>query len=44
MDYTVVFTPEAEEQLLSLYRFIADHTSPVTAECYTSAIVRIAKT
>ncbi len=39
MSYTVVFTPEAQEQLLELYRYIAAAASPVTAERYTSAII-----
>lgn len=39
MMYAVTFTPEAEEQLASLYRYIADKASPETAEDYTSAIV-----
>jgi len=30
--YTVVFTPEAEEQLLALYRYIATAASPEIAE------------
>jgi toxin ParE1/3/4 len=37
--YTVVFTPEAEEQLAKLYRYIAEHASPEIAYRYTSAIV-----
>jgi toxin ParE1/3/4 len=37
--YTVVFTPEAEEQLAMLYRFIADPDSAEIAYRYTSAIV-----
>lgn len=37
--YTVVFTPEAEEQLAAIYRYIAAKASPETAERYTSAIV-----
>ncbi|WP_408359757.1 type II toxin-antitoxin system RelE/ParE family toxin [Paraburkholderia sediminicola] len=39
MPYTVVFTPEAQEQLLELYRYIAAAASPVTAERYISAII-----
>jgi toxin ParE1/3/4 len=38
--YTVVFAPEAEEQLADLYRYIADHASPEIAERYTSAIIK----
>jgi toxin ParE1/3/4 len=37
--YAVVFTPEAEEQLAEIYRYIADHGSPDTALRYTTAIV-----
>jgi toxin ParE1/3/4 len=39
MQYTVVFTPEAEEQLVELYRYIAVAASPGIAERYTGAIV-----
>lgn len=39
MQYTVVFTPEARDQLAALYRFIAAAASPETAERYTNAIV-----
>lgn len=39
MKYTVIFTPEAEEQLAALYRYIAAEASPNIAERYTSAIV-----
>ena len=37
--YTVVFAPQAREQLASLYRYIAGAASPEIAERYTSAIV-----
>jgi plasmid stabilization system protein ParE len=37
--YTVVFTPEAEEELAKLYRYIVDHGSAEIAYRYTSAIV-----
>ena len=37
--YTVVLTPEAEEQLAELYLYIADRASAVTALSYTEAIV-----
>lgn len=37
--YTVVFTPEAQDQLAALYRYIAAAASPEIAERYTSAIV-----
>ena len=39
MDYAVVFAPQAEEQSAALYRYIAEHATPGTAERYTSAIV-----
>lgn len=39
MQYLVVFTPEAQEQLTALYRYIATAASPLIAERYTSAIV-----
>lgn len=38
-EYTLVFSPEAEEQLVALYRYIATAASPEIAERYTSAIV-----
>ena len=37
--YTVVFTPEAQEQLVALYRYIASAASPEVAERYTGVIV-----
>lgn len=38
--YTVAFTPEAEDQLVALYRYISTAaSSPVIAERYTSAII-----
>jgi toxin ParE1/3/4 len=39
MSFRVVFTPEAEEQLLDLYRYIAEAASPDIAARYTDAIV-----
>jgi plasmid stabilization system protein ParE len=39
MRYTVVFSPEAEEQLAALYRYIAAAASPETAARFTGAIV-----
>jgi toxin ParE1/3/4 len=39
ISYTVVFTPEAEEQLAELYHYIAEKTSAATALRYTEAIV-----
>lgn len=39
MPYQVIFSPEALEQIASLYRYIAEAASPNVAERYTSAIV-----
>lgn len=39
MPCTVIFTPEAQEQLIALYRYIATAASPETAERYISAII-----
>jgi len=35
----VVFSPEAEAQIIALYEYIAANASPTIAESYTSAIV-----
>jgi toxin ParE1/3/4 len=39
MPYSVVFTPEAEDQLVDLYRYIATEASPAVAQKFTSAVV-----
>ena len=39
MNYRVVFSPEAEEQLAELYAYIAIAASPNIAARYTEAIV-----
>lgn len=39
MSYRVVFSPEAQEQLMALYRYIAEAASPDIAARYTEAIV-----
>lgn len=39
MSRRVVFSPEAEEQLAELYRYIAAAASPETAARYTEAII-----
>lgn len=39
MNYRVVFSPEAAEQLAALYRYISAAASPVTAARYTEAVV-----
>lgn len=38
-EYTVVFTPQAEEQLAELYHYIAERASIDSARRYTTAIV-----
>ncbi len=40
MKFHVVFSPEAEDQLSNLYRYIAVATSPGVAERYVNAIIR----
>jgi toxin ParE1/3/4 len=37
--YTVIFTPEAQEQLAEFYHYIAVEASPAIADRYTNAIV-----
>jgi len=37
--YAVVFAPEAQDDLLELYAWIAERTSPAVAQRYTDAIV-----
>lgn len=37
--YAVVFAPEAEDDLIELFEYIAEHGSPVAAAQYTDAIV-----
>jgi plasmid stabilization system protein ParE len=39
MNYRVVFSPEAEDQLVALYGYIAAATSPNIAARYSEAIV-----
>lgn len=39
MRYTVVFTPEAEEQIAELYHYIAQAASSDVAQRYTEAII-----
>jgi toxin ParE1/3/4 len=39
MSYRVVFSPEAEEQLAALHRYIAIAASPDIVARYTEAIV-----
>lgn len=44
MKYHVVFSPEAEEQLAGLYRYIAAAASPGIAERYLNAIISYCET
>ncbi|WP_454715124.1 type II toxin-antitoxin system RelE/ParE family toxin [Caulobacter segnis] len=37
--YSIIYTPEAEAQLLALYHYLAFEASPVTAARFTDAIV-----
>ena len=39
MPYTVVFAPEAEDQIADLYRYIAIEASPAVALRYTDAVI-----
>jgi plasmid stabilization system protein ParE len=39
MQYQVVFTPEAKDQLVALYLYIVAAASPEIADKYTSAVV-----
>lgn len=39
LSFPVIFAPEAEEQLIALYRYIAQASSPEITERFTSAIV-----
>lgn len=38
-DYSIVYTPEAEDQLLALYHYLSIEASPATAARFTDAIV-----
>lgn len=40
MAYTVAFAPEAQAQLLDIYRYVADAASPEIAARFTDSIVR----
>ena len=44
MKYRVIFSPEAEEQLANLYRYIAAAASPVIAERYVNSIISYCET
>ncbi len=37
--YRVIFSPEAEAQLVAIYRWIAEKVAPTVAERFTGAIV-----
>lgn len=39
MSYLVIFSPEAEDQLVALYNYIADAASPDIAKHYTDGII-----
>jgi len=39
MSYSIVFSPEAQEQLVELWRYIARAACPETASRYTDAIM-----
>lgn len=39
MQYSVIFSPEARDELAAIYRYIAVAASPVIAARYTEAIV-----
>ena len=39
MRYRIVFSPEAEKQLLGIYRYVAGEASITIAERFTAAIV-----
>lgn len=39
MSHRVIYSPEAQAQLVDLYRYIADAASPNIAAGYTEAIV-----
>ena len=43
-NYSVVFSPEAQEQLVTLYRYVANATSPMIAAQYTEAIMGYCET
>lgn len=42
--YTVVFAPEAEDDLVELFEYIGEHGSPNTGARYTEAIVAYCET
>jgi toxin ParE1/3/4 len=39
MTFSVVFSPEAQEQLVALYQYISGQGAPINAERYTNAII-----
>jgi toxin ParE1/3/4 len=43
MSHKVIFTPEAEAQLIELYRYIAAAESPEVVARYTNSIVTTAR-
>ncbi len=42
--YTVVFAPQAEDDLVEILEYIAEHSSPAVAARYTEAIVAYCET
>lgn len=44
MKFRVIFSPEAEDQLADLYRYIASAASPGIAERYVNAIITYCET
>jgi toxin ParE1/3/4 len=42
MTFSVVFSPEAQEQLVALYQYISEQGAPINAERYTNAIIAFA--
>ena len=44
MTFCVVFSPEVEDQLADLYRYIAGAASPGIAERYVNAIISYCET
>lgn len=44
MKFRVIFSPEAEEQLAGLYRYIATAASPGIVERYVNAIISYCET
>ncbi|EGR9571017.1 type II toxin-antitoxin system RelE/ParE family toxin [Salmonella enterica subsp. enterica serovar Grumpensis] len=39
MDFEIIFTPEAEQQVISLHRYISEQSSPAVADGYIGALL-----